>query len=444
MAIIHEQELFSWKDLENLGDLERLKLVIENIPDEKLMKFLEKNRAGGRNIYPIRPMWNTVLAGIVYEHPSSASLLRELRRNAQLRQLCGFSAIKGIRAVPKKSAFSRFLKTLLNHEDLIKEIFDDLVLKISKLLPKFGKNLAFDGKALNSLCKGPKLNKTSSNKSDNRTEKDADWGIKKYKGVDEKGIAWKKIKKWFGFRIHLIVDADHELPVAYEVTKASKSEQPIMYELFDVLEKTQPQIIKNCEYAMGDKGYDGKSLIKKLWDKWGIKSVIDIRNMKKDGESSWQFNSLDIKNITYNYKGEVFCYCPQKGNEHLMAFGGFEKERKSLKYLCPAKHYGIECKGRDKCPVKNSIRIPLEEDRRVFTPLARSSYKWKNLYKKRTSVERVNSRLDGSFGFEKHYIRGLKKMKFQCGIAMCVMLTMALGRIKQNQLKLMRSLVRTA
>ena len=45
--------------------------------------------------------------------------------------------------------------------------------------------------------------------------------------------------------------------------------------------------------------------------------------------------------------------------------------------------------------------------------LARSSYAWKREYKKRTSVERVNSRLDVSFGFERHFIRGLKKMKLK-------------------------------
>jgi hypothetical protein len=44
----------------------------------------------------------------------------------------------------------------------------------------------------------------------------------------------------------------------------------------------------------------------------------------------------------------------------------------------------------------------MEEERRIFTPVARSSYKWDNLYKKLTAVERVNGRLDVSFGFENH------------------------------------------
>jgi len=44
MAIIPQQRLFSWKEIDNLGDLERLELVLETMPDEKLMQFLEKKR----------------------------------------------------------------------------------------------------------------------------------------------------------------------------------------------------------------------------------------------------------------------------------------------------------------------------------------------------------------------------------------------------------------
>ena len=71
-------------------------------------------------------------------------------------------------------------------------------------------------------------------------------------------------------------------------------------------------------------------------------------------------------------------------------------------------------------------------------------YKWKEEYKGRTAVERVNSRLDVSFGFENHYIRGLTKMKVRVSLALCVMLAMAIGRIKENQPKNLRSLVKAA
>jgi hypothetical protein len=61
--------------------------------------------------------------------------------------------------------------------------------------------------------------------------------------------------------------------------------------------------------------------------------------------------------------------------------------------------------------VKSGVRVPLKEDIRVFTPVARASVKWKRVYNKRTSVERVNSRIDQVFGFEEHFVRGLTKMR---------------------------------
>ena len=93
------------------------------------------------------------------------------------------------------------------------------------------------------------------------------------------------------------------------------------------------------------------------------------------------------------------------------------------------------------CPLASGLRVPIALDRRIFTPIDRSSYAWKKLYKGRTAVERVNSRLDVSFGFELHTIRGLKKMKLRVGLALCVMLAMALGRIRENQTDRLRSLV---
>ncbi|MCR2848013.1 transposase, partial [Weizmannia coagulans] len=147
------------------------------------------------------------------------------------------------------------------------------------------------------------------------------------------------------------------------------------------------------------------------------------------------------ENVVYNYKGTVSCVCPETGKQREMCNGGFEKDRQKLKKLCPAKQMGVTCEGKAQCPVAQGLRISLSEDRRIFTPIDRSSYKWKKEYNRRTAVERVNSRLDTSFGFELHTIRGMAKMKLRCGLALCVMLAMALGRIKENQAEKMRSLV---
>ena len=437
MAIIAQQSLFVWNEIENLGDLERLRLVIEYMPDEELMNKLERARKNGRNDYPVRAVWNSVLAGVVFQHISVESLRRELSRNGQLRFMCGLYR-SGEKAVPPEWVYTRFFKKLLKHEAEINEIFELLVEELRELLPGFGKDLAIDSKAIKSLAN--RENKNS--KEDGRRDNDADWGRKEYRGIREDGTSWEKIVKWFGYKLHLIVDSNYELPVAFSVTKASVPDINEAHVLIDTLKEERPEILKECETMEADRGYDDTKLIKRLWDDEGIKPVIDIRNMWKDPDSTRQLEGYE--NVVYNYKGNVYCYCLETGEKREMCCGGFEGDRKALKKLCPAKQYGIKCKCKERCPVNRGIRIKLDTDRRIFTPIDRSSYKWKREYNKRPSVERVNSRLDESFGFEKHYIRGKAKMKVRCGIALCVMLAMAVGRIKEKQADKMRSLVKSA
>ncbi len=91
MAIIPQLRLFAWQDLQALGDLERLPCVLEAMPDESLMRALETDCGRGRNEYPVRAMGNALLAGVVFQHPSVETLRRELARNGQLREICGFT-----------------------------------------------------------------------------------------------------------------------------------------------------------------------------------------------------------------------------------------------------------------------------------------------------------------------------------------------------------------
>ena len=81
---------------------------------------------------------------------------------------------------------------------------------------------------------------------------------------------------------------------------------------------------------------------------------------------------------------------------------------------------------------KRIFRIPLKTDPRIFTKVARNSKKWKRLYKKRTSIERVNGRIDHDFQFEKHTIRGLKKMKMLLNVTFIIQLTLAKAKIESG------------
>jgi len=453
MAIIAQERLFSWKEVEGLGDLERLALVLRYIPDEGLMRALEAKRGKGRDEYPVRAVWNSLLAGVVFQHVSVESLRRELQRNGQLRDLCGLDPLVRMeKAVPPPWAYTRFLRGLFRHADLIDAMFDELVESLRCELPGFGRSLAGDGKAIPTHARDrKKKDKEKPLCRDGRRDLDADWGVKTTREKKEDGTLYEKVTRWFGYKLHLVVDADYEVPVAYEVKKASESEFPVIPEQIKKLKTRHPELLKDTEAFIYDKGGDDTKIITQLWDEYGIRPVIAIRDCWQDGEATKLVPGT--RNVVYDYEGKVYCLCPRtlaarKSGEadknREMAFGGFERDRGTLRYRCPARQYEYECAGAAECAAKTGVRIPMDLDRRVFTPLSRSSYAWERTYRKRTAVERVNSRLDVSYGFERHFIRGMVKMHVRCGLALVVMLATALGHVREKRRDLARSLVRAA
>jgi len=437
MAKIIQQRIFSWKDVEASGELERLRMVIEAIPDDELMKVLEGERKGRRDDYPIRPVWNSILGGIVYQHVSIESLRRELLRNGELREACGFDPALGERAVPSKDAYCSMLKKLMKQQGMIDRMFDGLIEELRNYLPDLGRHVAIDGKKIESYARGKKDPAESS-------DPEAEWGYKSYQGKRADGTIWEKVSSWFGYKLHLLVDVTYELPVGYRVTNASRHD---IEEMVPIVKEAKDKHFQTIETLAGDKAYDSGPHNEVLYDEHGIKPVIDIRNHWKDGEQTKVLAPDRRGNIVYDYRGTVYCHCPTSDERYEMAFCGFEKDRKTLKYRCPSAVYGVQCSGYAQCSEETkgkTVRIPLRVDRRVFVPIARSSYKWQRIYNGRTAVERVNSRVDLSFGFERHFVRGKAKMTLRVGLALVVMLSMALARIKRDQGKDMRSLIKRA
>jgi hypothetical protein len=428
--------------------------VLAALPDEDLVAFLEARRGRGRDDYPVRPMWNAVIAGIVFQHPSAAALIRELWRNGELRQRCGFDPLGGMAAAPTEDAFGRFLALLIEHRQWLVEMFHQLVDELAQALPDLGQRLAVDSKGLRSAGK-PVRDEEKQTHPDGRRDLDADWGTKTYKGQRADGTAWEKIIRWFGYKLHLVVDSTYELPLGFKLTTASAGDSPELLPLVADLKHQHAQVVARAQELAGDKAYDAADNKAKLYDEYGIKPIIDHRELWKDERGKPRVLLGDrVEVFLYDEKGQVYCQCPieRRGADEVreLAFVGFEHDRLTLKYRCPAAYYGFTCQGRAECDrlaphgvgeQGRILRVPLATDRRSFTPIARHTRTWETAYDRRTAVERVNSRLDRVLGFEEHFLRGQVKMETRVTFALVVMLAMALGRIRANQAELMRSLV---
>jgi hypothetical protein len=310
MAVIRQGELFNWKDVEVASDLDRLRLVIDAISlvDEELMQSLEALRGKGQNKFPIRCTWHSVLAGIVFGHTSIASLRREMQRNGELRSVCGFDALRGASATPSKDAFSNFLCNLMRQEELLAKMFHALVERIRDKLPDLGEKLAVDSKAIQSFG-NPVRNAEKRRSKDGRRDTDADWGTKTYKGTHKDGTEWKKVKRWFGYKLHLLVDSVYELPLAFSVDVASSSDMNNLLPLVENLKQQHPEIHQHATECSADKGYDSVANNASLFDLHNIKPVIDTRKLWKGKTRETLFpKRYDV--FTYDEQGRVYCTCP--------------------------------------------------------------------------------------------------------------------------------------
>ena len=476
--------LFSWDDVEGLPELRRLGFVLDQLPDEGVVSALEARRGRGRDEYPARAMWRALVAGVVFGHGSSASLLRELGRNPALLGVCGFDPL-GRQAPPKRTlarnaagaarpvveaqprrdgvptawAFSRFLSNVVDLEErtgAVSGMVDALRGRLMAELPGYGRHLGYDGKAVPSRSTG-----NTSAATGRTSDPDADWGRHETSGVDRAGKAWRKVKRWFGCRLHLVADVEHELPVWFEVTRASRSEHKALAEGLDGLFGAEPGLASRCADFVADRGLDSGPLRRRLWDGHRIRPLVDVREMWREERaepghdpSKPILRSLAADgggNILRTEKGEVSCRCPATRELRPMAFQGFEADRDALKYRCPAAAYGLECAGRAAClrdagskagEYGRVVRIPLAgSDRRAFTPTPWGSPSWRRGHARRGALERINARLDNSFGFERHFTRGRVRMKAKLGLALAVMMALALGSVAAGRPERMRSLV---
>jgi hypothetical protein len=320
------------------------------------------------------------IAGVVFRHPSIRSLLRELGRNPALLELCGFEALPfqgapltELRAgtqgppcavthparvrstVPSHWNFSRFLTGVVQLEKeqgLVSAMIESLRSSLFEEVPDFGRHPGYDGKAIESHSTG----RVAEGKKD-ASDPDADWGKHETSGVNARtGKVWKKVKSWFGYGLHPIADTRYEVPVAFEVTRASRTETKVLAAMLEGLFAEAPEMVDRCDDFSADRGLDNAPQKKQLWDRWTIRPLVDTRLMWKAEKEEPDYDPAqpitrplfperaDV--VVHDERGRVSCICPETGEVRAMAFQGFEAERGAcgtIKYRYPAAAFGFNC-----------------------------------------------------------------------------------------------------
>ena len=163
----------------------------------------------------------------------------------------------------------------------------------------------------------------------------------------------------------------------------------------------------------------------------GALPIIKMRLRQKDKNAPFAGEICRCTEL-----GTPICDCGEK-----MIYAG--RDGKYLKFRCP-KH-NEELGG--PCSLSRYgrvLKIAISENERRWPGLHRESKKFNRLYKRRTSVERVNSRLKEHLCLDDQHVRGLAKTTVNVGLSLLVMVGGALAMARNKKLDNLRQVVAMA
>jgi hypothetical protein len=407
--------LFAWDRLDDSPSLNTLRTLLASIPDAALLASLRRARGKGRDDYPVHVLWGVAVLTTALRHVSTEACLAELRRNEGLRRLLGLDSEQ---QVPKPWNMSRFFDVLGQepHRTLLHQIFDVMVQRLGTAVDSLGCHTAGDATALSARRKA--------DAGSAREVKDglpqASGGRKEYR--DDDGTV-TKVVEWFGFKLHLIVDVRHEVVLAYQITDTKAGDGETLPAVLAQAKANLPA--DRIETLAYDKAADTEG-VHEVLSTAGIKPVIQNRALWKEEPERVLPGRHGRTNLVHDEAGTVFCYDTRSEPpvRHRMAYIGYEPNRETLKYRCPARHEGWDCPMSRVCNAGKgyglTVRVNREIDLRRFPPLPRATKKFERLYKGRTAVERVNARRKIFWGVDDGNIKGSRRFVAQVGVVMAV------------------------
>ena len=415
--------LFAWLRLEDLPQLSTLAQLLEVLPDQQLLDGLRAARGKGRNDFPVERLWGVLLLSVSLRHTSFESCIAELHRNPSLCRLIGITSVEQI---PNGWNVSRFLDVLGQepHLSRLRVVFDCLVTRLGVAIPDLGRHTAADATGLNAR---PKKDPEAVADEVQQGLPQPSGGRKEYK--DDEGRV-TKVVEWDGYKLHIMVDVKHEVPLAYCVSDTKTGDNERVAPLLEQAKANLPEDrIQTMAY---DKAADDEKVHQCLHEA-GIKPLIQNRALwQQDPERPLPGPKGRYPlNVVHDEAGTVYCY-DQSGKvpvRHRMAYIGYEKDRQTLKYRCPARHEGWQCGNDGRCNEGKEygliVRVDHTLDLRRFPPIPRATKQFEERYKGRTAVERVNARTKIFWGVDDGNVRGARRFHAYVGVVMIVCVAFA-------------------
>lgn len=293
-------------------------------------------------------LWAALIAGVVQSIPTVAELRRHLATNPRLRFLCNIPSQK---AIPSAATFSRFLARLARHQDLLDACFTRLLQHLRERLPDLGgRVLALDSTDVHAWANG---------RRHKPADPDASWSAKGGGGPSGQDKYW-----WFGYKVLLLVDAIHELPLALAITTAKAYDG---HQVEPLLRQAQARLGALAPSAVAaDGGYDARPVYEAI-DGLGAAPIIPLVSRSAESPSG----ITNVQGTALCPRGQPMVYWSRDGGW--------------LKYRCPRVLGRPSCLPRPShgpcslSPYGLVVKLPWRQDPRRTPPVPRETRKWRRL-----------------------------------------------------------------
>jgi transposase len=249
------------------------------------------------------------------EVSSDRKLTSALRYNARLCLLCGFNFLK----TPSNGTFSNFRDRI--GEDIFYQILHRLIAQAIALKLILGGDTATDSTHLwaysNKFGKKSCSCKGKCNCPREYSDPDASWGAK------------SKDYLFFGYKVHLIVDAKSQLPLDVKVTPGNEADSPHAKPLLVGAKENHPTL--KIDSNSMDSAYDAYENYRFAIEDMGVAPIIALNH--RNGADALTSGSL--------YLSQDSKYTCLAGFQ--VVYWGKDPKRGRLKFRCPAALGKCQC-----------------------------------------------------------------------------------------------------
>jgi len=407
MTIIRQPSLFGIQELYDMEPTQKYESIISAIDLDKIYhEVTKKSRLGAPEELNYAAMIISFVVRYVERIPTIKDLIKRLHDDIVFKLNCGFLLSD---SVPSEASYSR-LVTKLMECDVLDRIKETVVLQAIEEGFITDDTVATDATHFEARDQAPPKEEKPKQKPKKRgrksneereqwlkeqTEKEAKlplyekkieaqldvplaelraevpqdpkWGVKK--NSEGKNLSW------FGYKAHLAVGTSSQYILDSLFSSGSLNDGKAAIPLLKGINERFPQL--SLGYHTMDAGYDYEPIYEQV-HRMGQQSVIAY-NKRNEGEL-----------LGYDKHFAPTCF-----REYSYRYDSFDSKYETLKYTRPK-----ECSD---CPLANEgicqkvYKVKITTDIRKYTAPARGSQAWKNIFKRRTAVERVNAYLKGFF-----------------------------------------------